>query len=72
MEKLIEQIESLILLDYELTFKKNDEIPGFDIILKNKHKDISHDTERCFLPYSHLNEHNIVKYISHLIFKLGV
>lgn len=71
MQKVVEQIESLILLDYEITFKKSDDIPGFDIILKNKSKDKSHDTEKCTLPYSHLNEHKISKYITHLFVNLG-
>ena len=72
MQKVVDQIESLILLDYEITFKKCDEVPGFEMILKNGNKDKSHDTEKCILPYSHLNEHGISKYISHLIAKLGV
>jgi hypothetical protein len=73
MGKLSEDITALVLLDYEITFKKHDEIPGqFQIILKNKNKPITHDTETCTLPYSHLSEQSISKYISHLIANLGV
>ena len=73
MRKLSDQITDLVLLDYEITFKKHEEIPGqFEIILKNKNKDISHDTEKCTLPFSHLSEESISKYISYLIAILGV
>jgi len=73
MRELSELITSLVLLDYEITFKKHEEIPGqFEIILKNNNKDISHDTEKCTLPFSHLSEKSISKYISHLIVNLGV
>jgi len=62
---LINNLHTLILLDYEVSFKKCDEVPGFVITLKREGK----ETE-CILPYSHLSESGITKYIGQMYIKL--
>ena len=67
MENLISKIETLILLDYKVSFEKCSEVPGFEIkMISDNGKE-----DKCILPYHHLNENGIVKYLSQMYINLG-
>ena len=60
---MFEKIESLILLNIEILFSKD--VGGFNIKMSYREKQ-----EMVVLPYSHLNEFKIIKYIDLMADKL--
>jgi hypothetical protein len=60
---MFDRIESLILLNIDILFNK--EINGFKITMRHKEKE-----EMVVLPYSHLTELKINKYIDLMADKL--
>lgn len=67
MYTLTDKIIDLVLLDYEITFKKHEEIPGQFVISMSYNS----RSEICTLPYSHLSEKAIAQYINYMIVMLG-
>ena len=60
---MFDKIESLILLNIDILFNK--EINGFKITMRHEEKE-----EMVILPYSHLKEFKIIKYIDLMTQKL--